>query len=138
MKGDIEKDARYVGSMMRAYTTSHSLAVDIEHEIPLFVTKARERIMGLIQIIANLRKELYDAKGEVVKVNQRLHAVLTLQEFQDGFAGWGKDLEESIMSAETPEEISRAMKNHWKRGGGGGPGDSGGVPGDLVPGDLAG
>ncbi|KLU86524.1 hypothetical protein MAPG_05536, partial [Magnaporthiopsis poae ATCC 64411] len=108
-KGVVETDLQYVGSMIKAYTTSQSLAVEIETEIPLFVTKARQRIMSLIQVIGQLRKELYDAKQQVITVNQRLHTVLTMQDLKVDFAEWEKDLEESIMKAESPEDIKEAM-----------------------------
>ncbi|KAL8387009.1 hypothetical protein RB595_010226 [Gaeumannomyces hyphopodioides] len=98
----------YVKSMINVYRTSQNLAADIENEIPLFVNKARQRILCLIDIIAKLKKELYDAKVEVIRANNRIHMVLRRQEFQDDY-GWEEGLEAKIMMAETPDEIDQAM-----------------------------
>ncbi|EJT70862.1 hypothetical protein GGTG_11885 [Gaeumannomyces tritici R3-111a-1] len=107
--GEIEK-GQYVQNMLSVYTTSHYLAVDIEKEIPLFIDKARVRIRSLIEIIAKLKKELYDTKVEVIKVNQRLHTFLRLPEFQENFEGWDEGLEEKLMAAETPDDIAKVME----------------------------
>ncbi len=102
--GAVEKANDYVQTMFHAYTTSHYLAVDLEKEVPLFIDKARQRIKTLIYIIARLRKELYDAKIEVIKVNQRLHEILR-RGFQDDPSLWDKDLEIKIMNA-TGDELA--------------------------------
>ena len=102
--GVVEKDTKYIHGMINAYSTTHGLAVEIEKEVPLFVKQARERIKSLIGIIADLRRELYDAKEEVIKANQRLHAVL-YKEFAEDPTEWFKDYENIVMSAEAADKL---------------------------------
>ena len=56
--------------------------------------------MALINVISSLRRELYDAKNDVIRANQRLHAVLLHTGFNENPDNWCKDDELKVMEAD--------------------------------------
>ncbi|KAK5652113.1 hypothetical protein OQA88_10755 [Cercophora sp. LCS_1] len=100
--GQVERDPVYTSSMYNAYSTTHDLALDLQAELPLFVQKAHNRVKDLVRIIQGLRRELYEARQEVIRVNQRLHDVLHRQLVLDDPTGWEEGLENGMGGGEQP------------------------------------
>ncbi|KAK4201334.1 hypothetical protein QBC40DRAFT_295741 [Triangularia verruculosa] len=103
--GEVSKELNYTDGIRNAYTTTYDLAGDFEKRVPAFIKQAQDRMKALIMVIAQLRRELHDAKIEVVKANQRLHAVFLHENFHEDPADWFVDEQTMVMSV-NPADIS--------------------------------
>ncbi|KAK5657975.1 hypothetical protein OQA88_2528 [Cercophora sp. LCS_1] len=100
--GSVATDPHYMYGMYNASATAFDLAGDLEKQLPLFIKRAQGRVMTLINIISSLRRELYDAKNDVIRANQRLHAVLLHSELNADPDDWFKEAELKVMQSDYP------------------------------------
>ncbi|KAK0649672.1 hypothetical protein B0T16DRAFT_410541 [Cercophora newfieldiana] len=100
--GSVAIDPQYMYGMYNASATAFDLAGDLEKQLPLFIKRAQGRVMTLINIISSLRRELYDAKNDVIRANQRLHAVLLHSELNVNPDEWFKEAELKVMQSDYP------------------------------------
>lgn len=57
-------------ALSNAYKTTRDVAKELKEEVPVFVTKARERVDHLVGIIQQLRKEIREARDSLVVTNR--------------------------------------------------------------------